>query len=375
MANETANAYTLGMTFSVRSLAALVVLLECLSAVAQAQQSFSSAEVAVRIEKLLPPHVGACVLAIVDGRVVLRHGYGLADVETAAACTPATNFRMASVSKQFTAAAVMKLVEDGRLSLDDTLDRFFTGFPEYGRRITVRHLLTHTSGLPDYEGLVPEGTTQQLNDHDVLQLLVDTRKPKFDAGERFEYSNSGFVLLGLVVEQVAAKPFHEFVSDEILAPSGMENSLIYQRGLNEVPYRAFGHEFSDGRWVRADQSVTSATRGDGCVYTSLNDYANWLQTIEAKRVLRPTTWDDIFRPRVEGRDGHYGLGWFLDTYRGEPRIYHNGDTQGFRITAQRFPQRQAAILVQLNSSVDDKMWPMTQVGERIADLFVFDGDQ
>ncbi|MGD9633864.1 MAG: serine hydrolase domain-containing protein [Pirellulales bacterium] len=339
---------------------------------AGAQEIAGTERIVDQVEQLLPPHVGACLLVISDGEVVFRHGYGLADVETGAVCTPATNFRMASVSKQFTAAAVMRLVEAGRLSLDDTLDKFLPGFPTYGQQIKVRHLLTHTSGLPEYEGLVPQGTTLQLNDIDVLQLLLDTKSSKFVAGEKFEYSNSAFVLLGLIVEQVADKPFHKFVREEILAPSGMEHSLIYQRGLNEVSHRAFGHEFKDGTWVRADQSVTSATRGDGCVYTSLDDYANWLHTIDAKKVLRPSTWDEIFRPQVEAWDGtHYGFGWFLDTYRGEPRIYHNGDTQGFRIAVQRFPQRHSAVLVQLNGSVDDEKWPMTKVGEQIADELVF----
>lgn len=340
-----------------------------------ADDSTGNEQLAATVERLLPPHVGACVLAMDDGQVVFRQGFGIADVESGKECTPATNFRMASVSKQFTAAAVMRLVEQGRLSLEDMLDKFFPGFPEYGRKITVRQLLTHTSGLPDYEGLVPKGTTLQLNDLDVLQLLLETKQPKFAAGKKFEYSNSAFVLLGLIVEQVARKPYHEFVREEILVPSGMIDSLVFQRGLNEVPNRAFGHEQKDDRWVRADQSVTSATRGDGCVYTSLNDHARWLQTIDAKKVLKPSTWDDIFKPHVEAWEGtHYGFGWFLDMYRGEPRIYHNGDSQGFRITSQRFPQRRAAVLVQLNGSVDDEKWPMTKVGEQIADVIVFSAD-
>lgn len=328
-----------------------------------------------KVESLLPPHVGACVLAIDDGEVVFRQGFGLADLEAGTTCTPATNFRMASVSKQFTAAAVMRLVEQGRVQLDDALDKFFPGFPAYGRSIQVRHLLTHTSGLPAYEGLVPDGTTLQLNDLDVLQLLLDTKEPKFSAGEKFEYSNSGFVLLGLIVEQASGKPYHEFLRDEILLPSGMEQSLVYQRGLNEVPQRAYGHGRQDGKWVREDQSVTSATRGDGCVYTSLDDYAKWLAAIDGRTVLQPASWDAVFSPQVKAWEGtDYGFGWFLDTYRDEPRIYHNGDSQGFRITVQRFPQRRSAVLVQLNDSIDDEKWPMTKVGEQIADLLIFDND-
>ena len=155
----------------------------------------------------------------------------MADVESKTACTPATNFRIASVSKQFTATAVMLLVDRGKLSLDDPLTKFFPGFPDYGKKITVKQLLTHTSGLPDYEKLIPPGTTLQLDDLDVLHLLMDTKEPLFKRGEKFEYSNSGYTLLGLIVEAVSQKPFHEFVASEVFRPLGMNDSVIYQRGL------------------------------------------------------------------------------------------------------------------------------------------------
>ena len=114
----------------------------------------------------------------------------------------------------------------------------------------------------------------QLDDLDVLHLLMDTKEPLFKPGEKFEYSNSGYTLLGLIVEAVSQKPFHEFVAGEIFRPLGMKDSVLYQRGLNDVPHRAFGHERKDGNWVRSDQSLTSAVRGDGGVYTSLHDYQN-----------------------------------------------------------------------------------------------------
>src|SRR4051794_9724315 len=154
-------------------------------------------EIVREVEAALPPHIGACVMAMDHGKVVFEHASGIADIESKMACTPGTNFRIASVSKQFTATAVMLLVDRGKLSLDDSLTKFFPGFPEYGRKITIRHLLTHTSGLPAYEKLIPAGTTLQLDDLDVLHLLMDTRQPSFAAGEKFEYSNSGYTLLGL----------------------------------------------------------------------------------------------------------------------------------------------------------------------------------
>jgi len=333
-----------------------------------------TSELTRKVAEALPPHCGACVLAIYGGQVVFEHADGLADVETKTPCTPATNFRIASVSKQFTATAVMLLVDRGKLSLDDTLTHFFPGFPDYGDKITVKHLLTHNSGLPHYEEVIPQGTTLQLDDLDVLHLLMATKEPRFTAGEKFEYSNSGYTILGLIVEVAAKRPFHEFIKAEVFKPLGLENSVLYQRGLNEIPNRAFGHERKDGDWVRADQSVTSATRGDGAIYTSLRDYQKWLSGLEEKKLLSAASYAAMFAPQVVSDRGgsRYGYGWFLDEYRGEPRIHHNGDTRGFRLCVQRFPRRRAAVFVQLNSEVAGDPDQMTQIGERLADLLIFD---
>jgi CubicO group peptidase (beta-lactamase class C family) len=331
----------------------------------------ASPELIARVQKALPESPGACVLAIDHGKVVMKHGFGLADIQSHEPCTPATNFRMASVSKQFTATAVLLLVDRGKLSLDDTLDEFFPGFPKYGEKITVEHLLTHTSGLPDYEELIPEGTTLQLDDLDVVHLVMDTDKPLFAPDEKWQYSNSAFALLGMIVEIAAEKPFHEFMVDEIFTPLEMDNTLLYQRGLNEVKNRAFGHERKDGKWVRADQSLTSAIRGDGVVYTSLDDYCKWLAAHAERKLLSDESHKAMFSPQVKTDRGenHYGCGWFIDEYRGERRIHHNGDTRGFRLCSQTFPDRQAAVSLQFNCEVEEDM---TKVGERIADMVIFD---
>jgi CubicO group peptidase (beta-lactamase class C family) len=334
-------------------------------------------ELSRRVEAALPPHVGACVLAIDDGKVVYEHGFGLADAEAKTPCTPETNFRMASVSKQFTATALMLLVDRGQLSLDDRLTKFFPGFASYGDKITVKQLLIHTSGLPAYEDLIPKGTTLQLDDYDVLHLLMDTKSPRFEPGEKFEYSNSGYTLLGLIVEIVAKQPFHEFMEREIFQPLGMTNSVLYQRGLNSIRNRAYGHERRGDEWVRADQSLTSAVRGDGGVYCSLKDYHKWLTAIDQKKLLSKASYEAMFSPQVvtDRHGSHYGYGWFIDKYRGQPRIHHNGETHGFRQCVQRFPNRDAAILVQLNCEVAAEPDGMTNIGNRVADVLLFKSDR
>jgi CubicO group peptidase (beta-lactamase class C family) len=333
-----------------------------------------NADLTQRVANALPPHAGACVLAMDKGQVVFEQAWGLADVETSVPCTPETNFRMASVSKQFTATAVMLLVERGQLSLQDSLTKFFPGFPEYGQHITVKHLLTHTSGLPAYEELIPAGTKLQLNDLDVLRLLMDTKEPRFSPGEKFEYSNSGYALLGLIVEVVARKPFHEFMSEEVFRPLRMNGSVLYQRGLNDVPRRAFGHRREGAKWIRDDQSLTSAVRGDGAIYTSLRDYQNWLRAIDEQQLLSAVSYAQIFSPHVvtDRAGSSYGFGWFIDEYRDHQRIHHNGDTRGFRLCVQRFPRRRAALVVQLNSEVAGSTQEITRLGELLSDLLIFD---
>lgn len=351
-------------------IAALTVMFVAMSSL-QTNAAAPSPELVKQVKAALPDSPGACVLAVDDGKVVFQQGFGVASVDTKAPCTPQTNFRMASVSKQFTAAAILLLVDQGKLSLDDTLDKFFPGCPDYGKKITVRQLLTHTSGLPDYEELIPKGTTLQLDDLDVVQMLLDAQEPLFEPGSKWQYSNSAFVLLGMIVEIAAEQPFHQFMASEVFAPLEMNDTLIYQRGLNEVTNRAFGHELKDGKWLLADQSVTSATRGDGCVYTSHEDYLKWLSAHANRKLLSSKSHDAMFSPQAKTTrdESSYGYGWFLDEYRDEPRIHHNGDSRGFRLCVQTFPERKAAIVLQFNSEVEEEM---TKVGQRLADVLIFD---
>lgn len=330
------------------------------------------AQLSGRIEAALPEHIGAAVLVIDDGEVIFREAYGLADVENNTPVTPQTNFRIASVTKQFTATAVMLLVDKGRISLDDTLDKFFPGFPDYGQSITVRHILNHTSGLPDYEDRIPEGTTLQVHDRDVLKITLDTDEPLFKPGSQYQYSNTGYALLALIVEQASGQPFHEFVRNRIFKPCRMDRSVVFVRGLNEVPGRAFGHKLQDSVWVRNDQSVTSAVLGDGGVYSSIDDLARWVRALHAERLLRENSYKAMYAPpQIDGKTTGYGFGWRIDTYKGETRYHHTGSTRGFTLCLQRFPDRNAAVIVLINNSIDGKMMP---VADRVADVVLFTDD-
>src|SRR5712692_9857088 len=171
---------------------------------------------------------GASVLVVREGQVVFRQSYGMANLEERVASTPDTHFRLASLTKQFTAAAILILGERGKLSLDDRATRFLPTLPENG--ITIRHLLTHTSGLHDYEDLIPPGATKQLKDIDVLHLLEPQRSTYFPPGSRYRYSNSGYVLLGLVVERASGQRFANFLRQSVFEPIGMKSRSRSKRG-------------------------------------------------------------------------------------------------------------------------------------------------
>jgi len=302
---------------------------------------------------------GAAVLVLKSGKAVFERGYGVTDLRTRQRIGPETNFRLASCTKQFTAMAVMLLAHDGKLRYDETLTEVFPEFPAYGKQITIRNLLNHTSGLPDYEDLmqpqpgVAEDKLRQIHDREVLMLLERQTKTNFAPGTHWAYSNSGYVVLAMVVEKVSGKRFGEFLQERIFTPLGMTHTMAYEKGKNEVTNRAYGHTRRGGKWVEKDQSDTSATLGDGGVYSSLQDLAKWDRALSQNRLLseaemRPA-WTPVVVPdhsveEPDGRPAAYGFGWFLNPYHGHARVWHYGETVGFRTTIQRFKDVTVIIL-------------------------------
>ncbi len=308
-----------------------------------------------------PKSPGVAVLVKKDGRTVFERGYGVRDLRTFTAIDPQTNFRLASCSKQFTAMAIMLLVYDGKLRYDETLTEIFPEFPAYGQSITVRNLLNHTSGLQDYETLMEQEehsggrhwtAEKQIRDAEVLALLEKQNSTLFSPGTKWAYSNSGYVLLGSIVAKVAGRSFGDFLHERIFAPLKMDQTLAYEKGKNEVADRAFGHTKETQGWKETDQSSTSATLGDGGVYSSLRDLAKWDEALaqhrllgenEMRPALTPVTLAGGARPewpadsdRPAGTAVSYGFGWFVDAYRGRPRMWHYGDTMGFHTYIERF---------------------------------------
>src|SRR6202166_459509 len=320
---------------------------------------------------LVTPHSpGVAVLVIKGGRKLFERGYGLRDLRSAAKIDPRTNFRLASCSKQFTAMAIMLLVHDGKLRYDQKLTDVFPDFPAYGRAISIRNLLNHTGGLQDYETLMeqPEKKAKwnedhQIQDGEVLTLLEQTDHGMFAPGTQWYYSNSGYVVLGLVVAKVSGQPFPEFLRQRIFAPLKMDNTEAYVKGKNEITNRAYGHTKEGDTWKQTDQSSTSATLGDGGIYSSLEDLAKWDEALRSNKLLSKEEMQPALTPvtlpttsvngdtqprwpansdRPEGALASYGFGWFLDPYRGHPRMWHYGETMGFHSYIVRFASNKSA---------------------------------
>ena len=324
---------------------------------------------------------GAAVLVLRNGHVVFRQGYGVTDLRTLHPIEPNTNFRLASFTKQFTATCIMILVHDGKLHYDDHLTDIFPEFPAYGKAITIRNLLNHTSGLPDYEDLLmaqypntPPERIPQILDAGVLKLLEQQSAGKFPPGSQWEYSNSGYAVLAMIVEKVSGKPFGKFLHDRIFAPLKMNNTLAYEKGKNEVPHRAYGHTKEKDGWRETDQSPTSAVLGDGGIYSSIDDLAKWDRALRNHTLLTAAEMQPALiavQPTVHpansnGKQVSYGFGWFVDPYQGHKRMSHNGETIGFLTTIQRFPDDDLTVIVLENRTDKDP----EQQALKVADLYL-----
>src|SRR5256886_1780361 len=329
-----------------------------------------------------PDAPGLAALVRKNSRTVFERAYGVRDLRSKAKIDAHTNFRLASFTKQFTAMAIMLLVHDGKLRYNETLTEIFPDFPAYGKTISIHNMLNHTSGLPDYEDLMDaaeksKGTIwtpeKQIQDADVLELLKKETNGKFAPGTSWSYSNSGYVVLGLIVAKVSGNTYGEFLQTRIFAPLKMNHTIVFQKGENEVANRAFGHTgyimTHGGQNLylsETDQSPTSATLGDGGIYSNLEDLANWddalrnhtlLSEKEFQPALTPVRLADGSEPHWPaepnddnlhpGKPAVYGFGWFLDPYQGRQRMWHAGTTIGFRTVIELFPDAHGLTLITL----------------------------
>jgi CubicO group peptidase (beta-lactamase class C family) len=304
---------------------------------------------------------GASLLVIRDGMPLVRRGYGFADLEHRVPASPQTDYRLASVSKQFTATAILLLAQDGKLSLDDRARRWLPSLPAAAGAITLRQLLSHQGGLIDYEDIMAADTRVPLRDKDVLALLAKTDHLYFAPGTSYRYSNGGYAMLALIVEQASGMPFQDFLRQRIFLPLGMTSTLAYVAEGPPVPHRAFGYSAEGGQWMRTDQSMTSSVLGDGGIYSSIDDLARWDAALYDNRLLSDASRKAAFTPWTATDDPtvEYGYGWRIT---GET-LWHSGETIGFRNVIVRYPKRHLTVVLLTNRNDPEPYRTALAVGD------------
>ena len=292
----------------------------------------------------------ASIIVIKEGEIEFVKSYGYAHIENKIPATPKTNYRIASVTKQFTAMAIMILVHQGKLSYETTLTKIFPDFPEYGKDITIRQLLTHRSGLVKYNRFIQKGSTQQMLDKDVLHGLLKTDSTYFTPNTKYAYSNTGYAVLAQVIEKIAGISFADFMEKEIFLPLEMTNSTILE-GDKHIKNRAYGYIVKDTLITAKDQSMTSAIQGDGGVYSSILDYYKWDKALYADQLISQTELDHAFYNYDENGKSNekgYGYGWIVNYYKGTKILQHGGSSTGFGSHVIRIPSENISVAIFTN---------------------------
>ena len=328
-----------------------------------------------------PKYPGAAVLIARDGQIVYEKGHGYADIGHAARITPETVFRIGSVSKQFTAAAILKLQEDARLSVQDKLSKFLPDFPR-GDEVTLHHLLTHTSGIHSYTS-DPNFMKTVMTEISPGELIDSFKDDKFDfePGEGQSYCNSGYFLLGYIVEKVSGKSFEEYLREVFFEPLGMESTGIHRWNL-VLDHEATGYSFSSGKVEKAMNWDMSWAGGAGALYSTVGDLYRWNEGLFSGQVLSEASLKAAFSPatlnngeigRGTGVGGSgYGYGWGIGELRGLPQIAHSGGLHGFSSYLMRLPEEKLTVTVLANCLPTIPELTTSGFGRRIAEVYLFE---
>lgn len=287
---------------------------------------------------------GLSIAVIRDGKIVKLAGYGWANLETRSPATPDSIYKIASLSKPFIASAIQVLAADRKIGLDDRISQYLTGTPDSWKDITIRHLLTHTSGIPrdptDYHPYEVQKPMAVIASAYALPLL-------FRPGEKFLYSNLGYYLLAQIIENATGAPWEDFVAVRLFKPAGLQVTQPLTTAI--VPDRASGYEVVDGTPVNAENWI--ASRPSSAFLSSVRDLARWDIYVNAQRSKSPAFWEQTrTRPILaNGQPGSYGLGWYVESYLGHARIHHDGQYPGFRSTWERFEDDKLTIIILTNA--------------------------
>jgi CubicO group peptidase (beta-lactamase class C family) len=302
-------------------------------------------------ETYLSTEPGAAVIVVREGEVVLRKGQGLANLELGVPIEPDMVFRIGSITKQFTAVAILMLAEQGKLTLDDSISRFLPDYPTHDYLITVRHLLTHTSGIKSYTAM-PEWPPVWRKDFTV-QELIDFFKyqPMVSApGKRWAYNNSGYILLGAIIEKVSGQSYEQFIQQNIFDPLGMRQSY-YDDPARIIQRRVAGYEMSSDGFVNAAYLSMTQPYAAGALASTVDDLALWDSALYTERLLKHETLKQAHIPQslMDGSSTGYGYGWIVSEYAGHQFVEHGGGIHGFRARLIRIPDSRVFVAVLSNN--------------------------
>ena len=310
--------------------------------------------------------VAAVSVAVLRGRdTLVMKGYGMADLENDVPATPATVYRIGSVTKQFTSVAVMQLVEQGKLSLDDDVTKYVPNAPTHGRKILVRHLLNHTSGIPSYTDVGNSfGRVMRLDlSHDSLLATVKDDSLQFEPGSHFYYNNTGYFLLGMVIERVTGKSYGDYLRDALFAPNGLR-STVYCGNAPLIKRRARGYNGLATGLINADFLSMDLPYAAGSLCSSVGDLAVWTRLLHSGKLVSPGSFASMTTPvkLTSGRPMQYGFGLFMDSLGAHRRIHHGGGINGFISELAYYPDDSLTVVVLSNTAPA----PSEQIAENVA---------
>lgn len=313
---------------------------------------------------------GGAVGVVKDGKLIYKRGFGMANLEYDVPNTPSTRFNLASVSKPFTAFSIALLAQQGKLSLDDDIRKYVPEIPEYDETITIRHLVHHTSGLREYQALVlfaGLGTDNAYSPKTILNMLARQKNINFKPGSKYQYSNSGYFLLGLIVERVSGKSLRAFADENIFKPLGMKNTQLFDNRFEVVKNRAHGYGFAPDKSIRARSSLYDLV-GAGGVLTTVEDLYLWVQNFYEPKVGNKELIQLMTTPGTltTGEKMDYAFGMWRSQYKGLPVIAHSGNMFGYRARIASFPEQQFTVIALSNNMA---ILPNT-ITAKLADIYL-----
>ena len=310
--------------------------------------------------------VAALSIAVLRGRdTLVMKGYGMADMENEVPASPGTVYRLGSVTKQFTSVAIMQLVEQGKLSLDDDVTKYVPNAPTHGRRVLVRHLLNHTSGIPSYTDVGPQfGRVMRLDlSKDSLIATVKDDSLQFEPGSHFYYNNTGYFLLGMIIERVTGKSYGDYLRDALFTPNGL-SSTVYCSVMPIIKHRAQGYEGRATGLVNAPYISMDLPYAAGSLCSSVGDLAAWTRLLHSGKLVKESSFAAMTTPAklTSGRPMQYGFGLFMDTVGTHRRIHHGGGINGFISELAYYPDDSLTVVVLANTAPA----PSDEIAENLA---------